>query len=133
MEDPPLCWLILRLRHVNLTGCSSLITDRDFEKVVGWSEELESLIVRPATSLPNCSWRILQALVSSMTVSLSLPVLSMLSRYFLLSCLYLFSLALSSLRFFYTHSITPFASLHSLLPSCLFFSQCSLLLLLVVV
>ena len=51
-------------RHINLTSCSSAITDAAVETMLALTDHLEALVIRPIAPPPFLSWRFLQALAA---------------------------------------------------------------------
>jgi hypothetical protein len=68
MREPAL-W-----RSVNLSSCSSSVTDQAVEWILQAADALETLVLEPPASPPFLTWRLMQALSSSLASS-SLRVL----------------------------------------------------------
>ena len=63
-------------RHINLTSCSSSVTDAAVETMLAITDHLEALVIRPIAPPPFLSWRFLQALAAHpCTRSLSVLVI----------------------------------------------------------
>jgi len=64
LVQDPLLW-----RHVNLTSCSSHITDATFLRILSISHGLESLILCPPASPPFLTWMAIQSLAAHASCS----------------------------------------------------------------
>jgi hypothetical protein len=59
LHDPVL-W-----HQVDLTACSSCITDAAVDRILASAADIESLVLRPPASPPHLSWKLVQGLVAT--------------------------------------------------------------------
>ena len=60
MLHDPVLW-----QKVDLTACSSCITDAAVDRILASASDIESLVLRPPASPPHLSWKLVQGLVAA--------------------------------------------------------------------